>query len=277
MISLRKPLLVAVTAVILLATFGFVEQPVTPANGNQVFSLRAPAFLSVARAQENSIASVISDEAGISAYFDAATTIDLNNVRDAFRTIEEETAEYIIGSVEVTDYPESEDVHVYVHVDGWILAYYLAADPTAKICDWIDYHDSGQTDLTTKIENTLIKVASYAVVPYPGCTYYDFRYPNATHLMIIADGVYQTTDEFEVNLPGSFTFYERSWSIGSNSSSSYTLDGVVLNSSSGWQGRQGTLTAAQLLPAQFHTVSVWAYHYAGSYGYGGLVLIFRES
>jgi len=274
--SVRKPLLVGVVVVVLLLAFGLVNEPSAPANGGSVFSLRAPPFVAVARAETSSIASSIEDEAGISAYFQASTSINLADVRDVFRTIETETADYIIGSVPVMNYPESEDVHVYVHKDGWILAYYLAADPVGKIFDWRVYHDTGRTNITTKLENTLAIVASEAGVPFPGGTYYDFLYPNATHLMLIVEWAYYGADSCEVKLPGTFAYYERSWSLGATDDGSYKLDGVTVQSLS-WVGviqtRQGTLTAAQLLPDQFHTIEVWASWNATAYG--GLALVYR--
>ena len=86
--SMRKHLLAGVVAVVLLLTFGLVNKPSAPANGNNIFSLRAPPFVSVARAEADSTASLIEDEAGISAYFQASTSINLGDVRDVFRTIE---------------------------------------------------------------------------------------------------------------------------------------------------------------------------------------------
>ncbi len=277
--SIRKPLLAGVVAIVLLLTFGLVTKPRAPANGDDVLSLQAPPFVGVARADAFSDASIIEDEAGISAYFQASTSISLADVRDVFRTIEAETADYIIGSVPVANYPESEDVHVYVHKDGWILAYYLAADPVGKVFDWRVYHDTGRTDITTKIENTLAVVASEVGVPFPGATYYDFRYPNATHLMLIAEWLSDDgTDSFEVNLPASFAYYERSWSLATSyPDAKYNLDGVTIKSCSYgvWQTYQGTLTAAQLLPDRFHTVEVVFVRYSG-YVYGGLALVYRE-
>jgi hypothetical protein len=278
--SIRKPLFVGVVVAILLLVFGLVNEPRAPANADNVFSLRAPPFVGVARAEADSITSLIEEEAGISAYFQASTSINLADVRDVFRTIETETSDYIIGSVPVANYPESEDVHVYVHRDGWILAYYLAADPVGKIFDWRVYHDTGRTNITTKLENTLAVVASEAGVPFPGGTYYDFRYPNATHLMFIiewvyGDGMYGQTDSCEVKLPGGFAYYERSWSLGTNDHASYTLDGTEIadwNCTTFCTG-QSTFTAAELLPDQFHTISIWAEGW--DYGYGGLVLVYR--
>lgn len=272
---IRILLVVGVVAVALLATFGLVSKPSVLANGGTVFSLQAPPFVSVARAEPGSVASAIRDEAGMSAYFSATTSIDLNNVKDAFRTIEVSTTNYIIGSVAVANYPESEDVHVYIHKDGWFLAYYLKADPVGKIFDWRKYNESNHTSLTTKLENTLAKVAGYAPVSFPGATYYDFRYPNATNLMLIAD--WSTGyDSFEVKLPGSFTFYERSWSAGTTSDGSYQLDSVTIATLGccGWQTAQGTLSASQLLPDQFHAIAL-DNPYHDNNVYAGLALVYR--
>jgi len=278
--SIRKPLFAGVVVIVLVLIFGLGNEPTAPISGNNVFSLQAPPFVGVARAETASTTSLIEDEAGISAYFQASTSINLADVRDVFRTIEAETADYIIGSVPVGNYPESEDVHIYVHRDGWLLAYYLAADPVGKIFDWRVYHDTGRTNIGTKLENTLAVVAGEAGVPFPGATYYDFQNPNATQLMLIVEWVEGSggqgqTDSFEINLPGSFAYYERSWSLGGENDASYELDGVTIKSQSwGWQTSQGTLTAAQLLPDQFHTIDLWAGYY-GDYGYGGLALIYR--
>ena len=177
--------------------------------------------------------------------------------------------------MEVLNYPESEDFHVYVHRDGWILAYYLAADPAAKVLDWRAYNASGNTALSTKLENTLTKVAGYAVVNYPGCTYYDFRYPDATHMMLIADSVGGGTDSFQAYLPGDFTFWERSWALGTNDRAAYRLDGATISNRdcNKWCTTQGILTLTQLLPNQFHTIEVYAE--GGDVGYAGLGLIYQ--
>lgn len=246
------------------------------AHQDGVFALQAPSFVGDA-----SLAAIgpaaIADEAGMSAWFQASTTISLDDVRGTFRTIETETADYIIGSVPVTNYPETEDVHVYVHVDGWILAYYLSADPVGKIFDWRVYHDTGRTNISTKLENTIAVVAGQAGVSFTGANHYDFRYPNATHMMLIVEWTTDSvTDSCEVNLPGSFAYYERGWSLGSIYLGTYHLDGVELYYTgnvgvSAWTTAQGTLTAAQLLPDQFHTIQVWGRNYT----YGGLALVYR--
>ena len=275
--NIRRLLLVAGAVAVLLVAFSLASKPGSPAHADNVFSLQSPPFVGIASAQEVSGASIIEDEAGISAWFQASTSINLDDVRDVFRTIETETANYIIGSVPVTNYPESEDVHVYVHKDGWILAYYLAEDPVGKIFDWRMYHDTSRTNISTKLENTIAVVASAAGVPFSNATHYDFRYPNATHLMLIIEWVYGGTDSCEVKLPGSFAYYERSWSLGSNSHTAagarYRLDGVTVEDYvRDWHTSQGFLTAAQLSADQFHTIEI---HVPSDYAYGGLALVYR--
>jgi len=124
------------------------------------------------------------DEAGISAYFKSASPVNLADVRGVFRVIEVQTADYIIGSVAVANYPELYDVHVFVHREGWFVAYYLSSDPVSKMIDIKSY--TGQT-ISTLFEKTLSIVAVTAAVPFPGVTFYDFRYPNATHIILVGE------------------------------------------------------------------------------------------
>lgn len=260
-----------------------------PASASNNFNLQALPFAGIAGAEAVSGASIIEAEAGISAYFKASTTINLNAVIGVFRTIEVETADYIIGSVPVANYPETQDVHVYVHKDGWILTYYLKEDPVGKIFDWIAYHNSGRTNTSTKLENTLAVVTDAAGVPFSTATYYDFRYPNATHLMLIVEWVLSsggTTDLFEVKLPGTFAYYERSWSLGNNydpwswCKAWYKVNGVQIQyhseSENSWWISHGTLTVSQLPPDQYHRIEVRSEGQPSvCYGYGGLALVYR--
>jgi len=274
---IRYSIIVGLVVIVLIVSFGVVKQPSEQANTNTTFNLQAPHFVGVARAEEDSIASFMEDEAGISSYFKASTGIALNDVRDAFRTIEVETTNYIIGSVPVTNYPESEDVHVYVHTDGWVVAYYLTADPVSKIFDSHNYHDTSRTAITTKLDNTLIHIASEAFVTYPGCTYYDFRFPNATNLMLVTEWT-DTTDSFEVNLPSSFVFFERSWSLATAwwRGGTYQLNGVDIhkNSNEGWTS-YGVLTVSQLPQNQNNTIQIVSGLSQGD-TYGGLGLVYKE-
>ena len=265
---LSKRAAATLMALSLLFLVGLVAYPKQPVRHNQELLLKAPPFLQVAYADTEGN-NFPEDEVGISAYYNAQTTIDLNAARDAFRTIETETSQYIIGSVNVPTYDESQDAHVYIHADGWIMAYYLSNDPAAKIFDWYDYNANGGTNMKSKLENVLITVASVAGTPYFTPIYYDFRYPNATKMMLIAEHSGGGSD-FTVELPFSFVFYERSWGLYQSygGSSSWVLNGVQIGSACWDCVNQGFISAAQMPPDTTHTISVNTH--------GGLALIYRE-
>lgn len=116
------------------------DQATNVAAGQVALALQAPPFVNVAHAAAASqgtfdLGAYLDQEAGISAYYKSPDAITLSQVRGQFRTIEMETPDFIIGSVAVPNYEEHFDVHVYVHNNGWILAYYLRADPVNKIID----------------------------------------------------------------------------------------------------------------------------------------------
>lgn len=268
--SLRRLALIAVLMFLILVTTALLRTSPPANSAGRTLALQAPTFLAIANAEEAPTAFPV-DEAGIAAYFNANQPITLANVRDVFRTIEVETQDYIIGSVAVPDYPESEDVHVYIHRTGWLMAYYLAVDPVAKIFDWRAYNGSA---IGTKIEKVLTIVASDAGIPFPGVTFYDFRYPNGNRLMLIGE-TYENGNDFTVRLPGSFAFQERSWGLYQTGgySANWQLNGTSVGSACGECTAQGVLTAAQLLPDTTNVINI----VPGSYGTarGGLALVYR--
>ena len=74
------------------------------ASPDNAYALKAPPFLSVAYAQgaapEAAPASIFDGEAGIAAYFQSPSVISLGHAsRPLYRTIETQTAQYIIGSI----------------------------------------------------------------------------------------------------------------------------------------------------------------------------------
>ena len=263
-------------------------------GGKDVISLMPPSFIGVAGAAEEiggggaaprAGTTFLEEEAGISAYTNVGETIDLEKAKTAFRTIEYETDEYIIGSVPLPDYPETEDVHAYVHKDGWIVVYYLKEEPASKILDWEDY-DTDEKITGTKLEDGINAVCAAAQVPSKDIKYYDFRYPNANRLMIVADAQWsEGTDTFNIKIPSDFRVYERSYSHYAYDSyeSSMKIDGDVISTIESCNEysvtNYGELTWDQLSPDVFHTVSLW--HNEESYLYGeafcAIVLIYREA
>jgi hypothetical protein len=288
-LALSAVLLIAASSVSVFsgAILGIEVKELTEDGGKGITALEMPLFVAVAEGSEVSGiragTNFLDSEAGISAYTNVGEGIDLEKAKAAFRTIEYETDEYLIGSVPLPDYPEYEDVHAYAHKDGWVVTYYLKDKPVGKIIDWKDY-STDEKIIGTKLEDGLSVACNAAGVPIRDIKYYDFRYPNADKLMIVADAQWtQGTDTLNIKLPSDFVFYDRSYSHYAYNSDGSTMkiDGNEISSleycggSSRWQS--GQLSPTQLSLDDFHTVSLW--HDARSskgHACAAIVLIYRE-
>ncbi len=224
----------------------------------QSLRLEAPPFVHIAYAQEQptdfDLGAYLDQEAGISAYYKSPDAITLSQVRSQFRTIETETADYIIGSVAVPNHDENYDVHVYVHTTGWILAYYLRPDPVSKIIDMYNV-----TINSTRLKTVVAIIAGAVGAPFTEASYYDFRYPNATHLLLVLEDSGNGND-FTIQIPSSYGYFERGWALrnrGCPNTTYFKLDGVSLFE--GWQCETmnyGSISASQFLPDVPHTIAV---------------------
>lgn len=277
LLKLRKGLLLVPLALLVLLALSMAHNFVVagPSANNQddVFALQAPSFVNTAHAASiNGL-----NDVGIAAYIDTGETIDLADVRGTYEVIEDETATYIIGSVAVPEYGDQQDeafhTHVYVSVDGWLLAYYMDSDPASKIVDWKDYVNSSGGSMPTLFEKVLAKVASDAGVAYDPPTYYDFRFPNATHMMLIGDFTEPNNyDQFSVELPSANTYYETSWGLYRNynaccSNSYWNIDETTVSGSSVCKFCIG-YGMVQVSPDTEHWIGL---NYSG-----GLVIVYRE-
>lgn len=264
----RLSLLVRVLLLILpisALTWFFAEPSTASIQSGTALQLQRPVFV---QAQDGTtaieVAALLDQQAGISAYYRTPGTISLSQVRSQFRTIESETPNYIIGSVAVPNYIEHFDVHVYVDVNGWILAYYPKTDPVAKIVDI-----KAESTTSTKLRTVVAIIAGAAGAPISDVTYYDFRYPNATHMLMVGESLSGGND-FSIQIPSTYGYFERSWAIhnlgggpayftldGSSQTSTYAADYVYY----------GVIAAPQFLPDVAHTITVD--------DYGILVVLYR--
>lgn len=229
--------------------------------------------------------SFLETEAGMTAYGQInPVNVDLDLAENAFKNIERRTSEYIVGSVDLLYYPESDDVHVYVDTSGWILAYYLSTELPSKIMDWEDYRN--QQVIGTKLEDALTIVCAEMYLSLPPVYYYDFRYPNATNMMIITDEIPGTgTETFNVTVPSAGYFiYSRTWSHAiynhnGNDDSNIQIDGELLNNRestiAGWNLWEGEITALQLTPDISHEFSLYNGYGPQIDAYIGVFLIYR--
>ena len=151
-----------------------------------------------------------SDEAGISAYVHAKTGVNLKSVKPAFDSIERETSDYIIGTVALDLHAEEEYPHVYVSTDGWVVAYYPNDRPSSWILPWADY--SGGEISSTTLSKAAGIVCSQIGGTTTGLKYYDFRYEDASKMMIIVESVKNGENFFKVTIPTSFATYAVDWS-----------------------------------------------------------------
>lgn len=230
-------------------------------NATDIWFLAKPAL-----AQDGTF---LDDEAGISAYTNLGTAINLSIARTGFKTIEKETADYIVGSLALPDLPETEDVHCFVHKDGWIVTYYLKSEPTSKVIGWVY---SSQGSLITKLKVGIDEMCNTLGTVVSNISYYHFHYPLANRWMVIIECATSTDpDSFNLNIPSDFTVYERSWShYAVLNQPSYTahsyfdLDGNRIDSLTEPGGtHHGTLTLGQLGPDNFHNAVVDTDYFSG--------------
>jgi hypothetical protein len=219
----------------------------------------------------------LEEEAGMSIYINIGRSIDLAVAKTVYRTIEKETSNYTVGSVALPGLPESEDVHCFVHKDGWIVAYYLEAEPIGKIIDWAYW--SGGTLTKNKLQVGLEQMGNALGASVTGAKYYHFQYPYANKCMLIIETLLGTggyeEDSFNITIPLEFTVYERSWShysehaySGSPYSSDFKIDGDIIDTidSTSPLTKYGQLTVAQLSSGIVHTVSVSGLYSGKLYG-----------
>ena len=209
-----------------------------------MFGLVRPAFAQSAEA------SFLEEEAGMAAYINVGQTIDLSRAKGAYRTVEKETETYIVGSIALPDYPASEDVHAYIHKDGWVVTYYSKEEPTSKSIDWASYSPGR---VNTKQELALSVIGNRLGVTITGVKYYHFAYPLAARALFAAD-----SDELRITIPSGLQVYERSYSIadidifpaeGRGSDYAYFVE-------------YGLLSIAQLSPDAAHNIekgNYWLY------------------
>lgn len=249
--------------VLLVLPFFIVNHQKGGVGNGFTLNLQAPDFVQKAYAGNSEIGQYLDSEAGISAYFQSSIEIDVNQASSACRTIETLTSDYLICSVAVPNYVEHFDTHVYVHKSGWIMAYYSQNEPVSKILDM-----KARTINTTLFKTVVGKVALAAGVPFTDVTYYDFRYPNATKMLFVAEAN-SGGNSFTIQAPSSYGYFERSWAV-QGGSVNLVIDGVTRPNQI-WSGdsiRYGILTASQFLSDVEHAVAV-------DY-YGVLVVVYRE-
>lgn len=182
-----------------------VSESETSGNAGSGLALARPAFAQPVQRI------FLDEEAGISAYVWLEEGVDLAAVRPLYSVVEDETDEYIIGTLELAGYSRTWWPHMWVHRDGWVIVYYNPEQPTSRLMHWPGYDRSaGQIGSTTLREGLLavgvaLEVEEETIDANLG--YYHWQYPEASRLLaVVGSGTFRYT------LPDEFTFYEGSWS-----------------------------------------------------------------
>ena len=227
----------------------------------------------------------LNDEAGIAAYVNVNQAIDLSMAKKVFRTVENETDTCLNGSVGIPDLDENQDAHVYVHKDGWIVAYYLNDEPVAKILNWTRFAQD-KTVRPNNLDVVIGIICNSAGLPIPKIKYYDFKYPHANRIVFIADANDAPGDNsFNVKLPSNFVFFERSISHYSHTDGNWgakselLIDGAVLDKIAppdhNWKYQYKTINPTTLSIDEFHTVNIKNSD-SSLFSCGVLVLVYQE-
>ena len=196
------------------------------------------------------------DEAGISAYVKAKDNISLDQAKLAFASIERETADYIIGTVAMWGHSEQEYPHVYVSKDGWIVAYYPKDRSSGWIMPWGDY--AGGPILSTTLSKAVGTVATAVGGTTNDLKYYDFRYPDATKMMIIVE--FGNGQFFKMTIPTTYSTYAVDWSLYKTScyacGNGYAYLDDALFGSTGNGGRSYGSLIGQIQSGIEHTIKI---------------------
>jgi len=163
------------------------------------------------------------DEAGIAAYvkLDVPSDQMYKVLTDALNYYSNKEAPetnqyYVVGAVEVDNevpyYKWKDYPHLYVGLDGWMVAYYLKDQEVSRIMQWKNY-TPGEISTTT-LKDAIDQMCQNLGVSYSGeIKYYDFAYPQATKMTLVAEtvpsGQNQASNSFSVIIPG--TLYEASY------------------------------------------------------------------
>lgn len=169
----------------------------------------------------------------------------------------------------IEGYDTNDDVHVYIHKDGWVLAYYRSDEPASKIFDWKAYTD-GSNAVPNKLTKALATAAGAAGVGVPATpSYYHFQYPEANRMTI---ALQSGRNSFTLRLPSGFTYYETSYTLGTLGGELLINDVQVASRSS--SGQISAKTSPVLLPEKEHSIQVRSGYYDRAVG--AVLVIYKE-
>ncbi|MEM2592324.1 MAG: hypothetical protein QXI60_07050 [Thermofilaceae archaeon] len=228
------------------------------------------------------------DAAGISAWVKLERTIKIDEtLSKIFYRIEDVSDSHILGTVEVSDYVRTVYPHLYVDVQGWIIAFFLPSEPTASIIMWLGDVYNPQPRIKTTLEAALEKVAATLQFLLPKTAFYDFRYPKAnTMLMLLRIFPSPDTKVMYVKFPLPYKIYQLSFNhYAANINCAYdpqwfesslTIDRTLVSKLSGTESTQfeiKDLPVDVLAPGKLHEIELVYTQRYGDCGSAGVALV----
>jgi hypothetical protein len=141
-------------------------------------------------------ASTLAEVAGMTAWYNVGGAITPADFVSGFSTVEYQTADYIVGTVDIPIYVAEYNPHVLVHSSGYILAFYPNTDPAAKMIDVI-----AKSLNTTLLEYAVVMVGAAGGTTISDVTYYDFGNPAATDMLVLAENRADGENFFSLQMP----------------------------------------------------------------------------
>jgi len=143
------------------------------------------------------------DQAGIAAYVkvDNINNVDINTIGNAFHSIEASGESYIIGTVEVQNEVNPSYPHLYIGLDGWLVAYYLKTEEASRMMQWKNYVKGSIA--TNTLKDAIDYICGQTGLTYSAdLKYYDFEFPDANKLTLVAERSTYPPNDFYVTVPG---------------------------------------------------------------------------
>ena len=174
-------------------------------------------------------------QAGMAAYVNVGP-FNLENATVAYTQIYNLSTCHVVGTINIGNNIGSDNIHVYVDINGWIVAYLTRNEELGHMIQWsgVDYNNP---TVKTTFEDAISKVCTKINVNYSliqnNIKYYDFEYPQATNVIIFMNTA-SSSESTNLMIPGTYTIYSMNYSHFTNNNgynyANLYLDGTLINS-----------------------------------------------
>jgi hypothetical protein len=175
--AMARWIVIIIAIALFLAAIGFLNwQNISPREAKT--SATESSSVSLVRPVFAQTGSFLDQEAGIAAYVQVPSPVDLENVKGAFKLIEQEASDFVVGTVEIANAPLTP--HAFVSSDGWVVAYFLRDESVGYA--WA-YHQ-GFKPPDDVLARAITQVSSIVGGAPASLSYFDFAYPGANKISV---------------------------------------------------------------------------------------------